>query len=126
MGLSEDVTSKLASTVWGSFEAQMEDERVKNAGMDLSDPYLRRVLTLARQIMGMPRHLSQHEGGFILTERPLTEMVPIGNGAMPDRSFIEWDRDDIDALGMLSCIAKVFDLLGAHYDGQEDEEQPQR
>ena len=74
---------------------------------------------------GMPRHLSQHVGGFILTERPLTEMVPIGNGAMPERSFIEWDKDDIDvlgifkvdilALGMLTCIAKVFDLLGAHY-----------
>jgi error-prone DNA polymerase len=125
MGLSEDVTSKLASTVWGSFEKQMGDERVKDAGMDLSDPYLRRVITLARQMTGMPRHLSQHVGGFILTERPLTEMVPIGNGAMPERSFIEWDKDDIDvlgifkvdilALGMLTCIAKVFDLLGAHY-----------
>ncbi len=125
MGLSEDVTSKLASTVWGSFEKQMGDERVKDAGMDLSNPYLRRVITLARQMTGMPRHLSQHVGGFILTERPLTEMVPIGNGAMPERSFIEWDKDDIDvlgifkvdilALGMLTCIAKVFDLLGAHY-----------
>ncbi|WP_299413274.1 error-prone DNA polymerase [uncultured Sulfitobacter sp.] len=130
MGLSEDVTSKLASTVWGSFEGQMGDERVKDAGMDLSDPYLRRVIAIARQMTGMPRHLSQHVGGFILTERPLTEMVPIGNGAMPERSFIEWDKDDIDALGifkvdilalgMLTCIAKVFDLLGAHYGVQHD------
>jgi error-prone DNA polymerase len=130
MGLSEDVTSKLASTVWGSFEAQMGDDRVKDAGMDLSDPYLRRVIAIARQMTGMPRHLSQHVGGFILTERPLTEMVPIGNGAMPERSFIEWDKDDIDALGifkvdilalgMLTCIAKVFDLLGAHYGVQHD------
>ncbi|MEH6520289.1 error-prone DNA polymerase [Sulfitobacter sp.] len=130
MGLSEDVTSKLASTVWGSFEKQMGDERVKDAGMDLSDPYLRRVITLARQMTGMPRHLSQHVGGFILTERPLTEMVPIGNGAMPERSFIEWDKDDIDvlgifkvdilALGMLTCIAKVFDMLGAHYGVHHD------
>ncbi|MEH6646402.1 error-prone DNA polymerase [Sulfitobacter sp.] len=130
MGLSEDVTSKLASTVWGSFEAQMGDERVRDAGMDLSDPYLRRVIALARQMTGMPRHLSQHVGGFILTERPLTEMVPIGNGAMPERSFIEWDKDDIDALGifkvdilalgMLTCIAKVFDLMEAHYEVQHD------
>ncbi|MEP5728916.1 MAG: error-prone DNA polymerase [Sulfitobacter sp.] len=124
MGLSEDVTSKLAGTVWGSFEGQMGDNRVKEAGMDLSDPYLRRVILLAREMTGMPRHLSQHVGGFILTERPLTQMVPIGNGAMPERSFIEWDKDDIDALGifkvdilalgMLTCIAKCFDLLRAH------------
>ncbi len=130
MGLSEDVTSKLASTVWGSFEGQMGDARVKDAGMDLSDPYLRRVIAIARQMTGMPRHLSQHVGGFILTERPLTEMVPIGNGAMPERSFIEWDKDDIDALGifkvdilalgMLTCIAKVFDLMGAHYGVRHD------
>lgn len=125
MGLSEDVTSKLAGTIWGSFEGQMDDERAKEAGLDLSDPYLRIVLKLAKQMIGMPRHLSQHVGGFILTERPLTEMVPIGNGAMPERSFIEWDKDDIDALqifkvdilalGMLTCIAKCFDLMDAHY-----------
>ncbi|NEK21843.1 DNA polymerase III subunit alpha [Sulfitobacter sp. JBTF-M27] len=130
MGLSEDVTSKLAGTVWGSFEANVGDKRVQEAGMDLNDPYLRKVLHLAREMTGMPRHLSQHVGGFILTERPLTEMVPIGNGAMPERSFIEWDKDDIDALGifkvdilalgMLTCIAKGFDLLRAHY--QEDYE----
>ncbi|MFK7835221.1 MAG: error-prone DNA polymerase [Sulfitobacter sp.] len=124
MGLSEDVTSKLAGTVWGSFEGQIGDKRVREAGMDLSDPYLRKVILLAREMTGMPRHLSQHVGGFILTERPLTEMVPIGNGAMPERSFIEWDKDDIDALGifkvdvlalgMLTCIAKCFDLLRAH------------
>jgi error-prone DNA polymerase len=130
MGLSEDVTSKLASTVWGSFEASVGDDRVKEAGMDLSDPYLRRVLMLAREMTGMPRHLSQHVGGFILTERPLTEMVPIGNGAMPERSFIEWDKDDIDALGifkvdilalgMLTCIAKCFDLMRAHYNDDKE------
>jgi len=125
MGLSEDVTSKLAGTVWGSFEGEVGEKRVEEAGLDLSDPYLRRVLTLARMMTGMPRHLSQHVGGFILTERPLTEMVPIGNGAMAERSFIEWDKDDIDALGifkvdilalgMLTCIAKCFDLLRGHY-----------
>ena len=130
MGLSEDVTSKLASTIWGSFEGQMEEDRVHEAGLDLSDPHLRIVLKLARQMIGMPRHLSQHVGGFILTERPLTEIVPIGNGAMPDRSFIEWDKDDIDvlgifkvdilALGMLTCIAKCFSLLEGHYGRKLD------
>jgi error-prone DNA polymerase len=128
MGLSEDVTSKLAGTVWGSFEGQLDDERAKEAGLDLSAPYLRIVLKLAQQMVGMPRHLSQHVGGFILTERPLTEIVPIGNGAMPERSFIEWDKDDIEALGifkvdilalgMLTCIAKCFDLIDAHHNQQ--------
>lgn len=126
MGLSEDVTSKLAGTIWGSFEGKVADERAKEAGLDLSDPYLRMVLKLTKDMIGMPRHLGQHVGGFILTERPLTEIVPIGNGAMAERSFIEWDKDDIDvleifkvdilALGMLTCIAKCFDLLEAHYD----------
>ncbi len=130
MGLSEDITSKLASTVWGSFEGDVDDQRAKEAGLDLTDPYLRMVLKLARQMIGMPRHLSQHVGGFILTERPLTEMVPIGNGAMPERSFIEWDKDDIEALrifkvdilalGMLTCIAKGFDLIEAHHGSRYD------
>ena len=125
MGLSEAVTSRLAGTVWGSFEGEVGDDRVREAGLDLSDPYLRRVLAVARQMIGMPRHLSQHVGGFILTETPLTEIVPIGHGAMPDRSFIEWDKDDIDALGifkvdilalgMLTCIAKCFALIEAHH-----------
>ncbi|AUJ63740.1 error-prone DNA polymerase [Aestuarium zhoushanense] len=125
MGLSEDVTSAIAKTVWGSWGTDVEEKRVTEAGLDLSDPLLRRTLTVARQMIGMPRHLSQHVGGFILTERPLTETVPIGNGAMADRSFIEWDKDDIDALGilkvdilalgMLTCIRKCFDLISAHY-----------
>ena len=125
MGLSEDVTSALARTVWGSHGRALEERNVGEAGMDLSDPHLRRVLALTEQMIGMPRHLSQHVGGFILTAGPLTETVPIGNGAMPDRSFIEWDKDDIDALGilkvdvlalgMLTCIRKCLDLLGAHH-----------
>ncbi len=125
MGLSEDVTSALARTVWGSFGREMGEKNVNEAGLDLSDPVLSRTIKLASQMIGMPRHLSQHVGGFILTEGPLTETVPIGNGAMPDRSFIEWDKDDIDelrilkvdvlALGMLTCIRKCFDLIEAHY-----------
>ncbi|MBM1220830.1 error-prone DNA polymerase [Ponticoccus sp. SC2-23] len=128
MGLSEDVTGALAKTIWGSWGKDVAEGHVAEAGLDLSDPVLRRTIILARQLIGMPRHLSQHVGGFILTERPLTETVPIGNGAMPDRSFIEWDKDDIDALGilkvdilalgMLTCIRKAFDMISAHY-GEE-------
>ncbi|MBH9536399.1 error-prone DNA polymerase [Novosphingopyxis sp. YJ-S2-01] len=126
MGLSEDVTAALAGTIWGSWGSEVEEKRVGEAGLDLGDPQLRRVLKLADQLIGMPRHLSQHVGGFILTEGPLSETVPIGNGAMPERSFIEWDKDDIDALGilkvdvlalgMLSCIRKAFDLIDAHHE----------
>jgi len=125
MGLSEDVCGALASTIWGHMEAEMEEARAADAGLDLSDPHLKRTVRLAEQLIGMPRHLSQHVGGFILTERPLTETVPIGNGAMDDRTFIEWDKDDIDelgilkidilALGMLTCIRKCFDLVEQHH-----------
>ncbi len=125
MGLSEDSTSALARTVWGSYGREIGEAHVAETGMDLGDPHLRRVLNLAGQMIGMPRHLSQHVGGFILTESALTETVPIGNGAMPDRTFIEWDKDDIDtlgilkvdvlALGMLTCIRKCLDLLENHH-----------
>jgi error-prone DNA polymerase len=128
MGLSEDVCAALASTIWGSMDPELEDARADDAGLDLSDPHLKRTMKLAEQLVGMPRHLSQHVGGFILTERPLTETVPIGNGAMDDRTFIEWDKDDIDdlgilkidvlALGMLTCIRKCFDLVRQHH-GEE-------
>ncbi|WP_432200572.1 error-prone DNA polymerase [Erythrobacter sp. W53] len=125
MGLSEDVTSALAKTVWGSMGSEISDRHAAETGMDLSDPHLRRVLALTEQMIGMPRHLSQHVGGFILTEGALTQTVPIGNGAMADRSFVEWDKDDIEALGilkvdvlalgMLTCIKKCLDLLEAHH-----------
>ncbi len=126
MGLSEDVTSALARTVWGGWGKEIGANHVAETGMDISDPHLRRVLKLTEQMIGMPRHLSQHVGGFILTDGPLTQTVPIGNGAMPDRSFIEWDKDDIEtlgilkvdvlALGMLTCIKKCLDLLEDHHD----------
>ncbi len=125
MGLSEDITSALAKTIWGSFGREVGVREAEEAGLDLNDPLLARTIKLADQMIGMPRHLSQHVGGFILTETPLTRTVPIGNGAMADRSFIEWDKDDIDelrilkvdvlALGMLTCIRKSFDLIRAHY-----------
>ena len=125
MGLSDDVTAAIAATHWGGMEADIAEERVGEAGLDFADPHLRRVVALASQLIGMPRHLSQHVGGFILTERPLIETVPVGNGAMADRTFIEWDKDDIEelgilkidvlALGMLTCIRKAFDLIAAHH-----------
>ncbi|MEM7664649.1 MAG: error-prone DNA polymerase [Pseudomonadota bacterium] len=126
MGLSEDVTSALARTIWGGHGREIGETNVAETGLDITDPHLKRVLKLTEQMIGMPRHLSQHVGGFILTEGALTETVPIGNGAMPDRSFVEWDKDDIEALGilkvdvlalgMLTCIKKCLDLLEAHHD----------
>ena len=125
MGLSEDVCAAIASNYWGSMEAEVAEDRARDAGLDMNDPHLKRTMKLAEQLIGMPRHLSQHVGGFILTERPLTETVPIGNGAMEDRTFIEWDKDDIEelgilkidvlALGMLTCIRKCFDLIEEHH-----------
>ncbi|WP_296425887.1 error-prone DNA polymerase [Yoonia sp.] len=125
MGLSEDVTTALAKTIWGSWGREVGAKEAAEAGIDLKDPLMARTIKLADQMIGMPRHLGQHVGGFILTETPLTQTVPIGNGAMADRSFIEWDKDDIDALGilkvdilalgMLTCIRKAFDLIAAHH-----------
>ena len=126
MGLTEDVTAALAKTVWGGWGKEISERHAQETGMDVTDPHLKRVLKLTEQMIGMPRHLSQHVGGFILTEGALTATVPIGNGAMPDRSFIEWDKDDIEALGilkvdvlalgMLTCIRKCLDLLENHHE----------
>jgi error-prone DNA polymerase len=130
LGLSEDVTGALARTVWGHWGTEVAERNVEEAGLDLSDPVLRRAVRLATELVGMPRHLGQHVGGFILTQGPLLETVPIGNGAMPDRSFIEWDKDDIDALGilkvdilalgMLTCIRKALDLVAVHHGLRHD------
>jgi len=130
MGLSEDITSALAKTIWGSGGREIGAKEATEAGLDLNDPLMARTIKLAEQLIGMPRHLSQHVGGFILTETPLTETVPIGNGAMKDRSFIEWDKNDIEelrilkidvlALGMLTCIRKAFDMIDAHYGKRYD------
>ena len=123
MGLSEQVTAALAKTVWGSWGSSIAVHNMREAGLDPEDPHLRRTVTLASRLIGLPRHLSQHVGGFVLTDGPLVEMVPVRWGAMPDRSYIEWDKDDIDrlgifkidvlALGMLSAIRRAFDLIEA-------------
>lgn len=124
LGLTEDVTARMAGTVWGSFGREVQDKHIKEAGLDPTNPIIHRVLKLAHQIMGFPRHLSQHVGGFVLTRDRLDTLVPVGNAAMKDRTFIEWDKDDIDALGlmkvdvlalgMLTCIRKGLDLLKDH------------
>jgi error-prone DNA polymerase len=125
LGLTEDVTSRLADTIWGSFGRAIEDAHVDQTGVDRTDPRLALALDLTRQLLTFPRHLSQHVGGFVLTNGSLIETVPIGNGAMADRTFIEWDKDDIDelkimkvdvlALGMLTALRKGFDLIASAY-----------
>jgi error-prone DNA polymerase len=130
LGLTEDVTAALANTVWGSYGAKVEDEHVDATGLQRQDPRLKLALELTEALINFPRHLSQHVGGFVLTQGPLVETVPIGNGAMEDRTFIEWDKDDIDelkimkvdvlALGMLTAIRRGFALIKQHYGDDLD------
>ncbi|MCC7390600.1 MAG: PHP domain-containing protein [Phycisphaerales bacterium] len=120
MGLSLDCVDALAKNISGWGET-MSDERVREMGFDPSDKTIRQVIDLTRELRGFPRHLSQHVGGFVITQRPLDELVPIENAAMEDRTVIEWDKDDIDAmgmlkvdclgLGMLTCIGKAIRLV---------------
>ncbi len=121
LGLTEDVTQRLSATVWGSHSSKMAPQRFAESGFDPDNPEIARLNHFVQQILRFPRHLSQHVGGFVLTEDWLDETVPILNAAMADRTFIEWDKDDIDALGlmkvdvlalgMLSCIRKAFGMI---------------
>ncbi|MGH7156111.1 MAG: error-prone DNA polymerase, partial [Acetobacteraceae bacterium] len=121
MGLTEDVTGALAAQVWAWSDEGVEEDHVAELNLDLNDRRLRLTLDLARKLMGFPRHLSQHPGGFVLTQDRLDELVPIEPAAMENRQVIEWDKDDIDALrfmkvdvlglGMLGCMRRAFDLL---------------
>ncbi|CUH49740.1 error-prone DNA polymerase [Ruegeria atlantica] len=126
MGLTEDTISALSSQLWGFFSAAgLEAERMREIGLDPEDRRLKQTLMLVYEIDGFPRHLSQHVGGFIITEGRLDELVPIENATMEDRTVICWDKDDIDtlgilkvdvlSLGMLTCIRKAFDLIGQHH-----------
>ncbi len=125
LGLSEDVTASLAGTVWGWSDDPVSEAQVREAGLDPADPTLRLALGLAHELLGFPRHLSQHVGGFVITRGPLDELVPIENAAMADRTVIEWDKDDLNVLdilkvdvlglGMLSCIHRAFDLIERHH-----------
>ncbi|MCX8256257.1 MAG: error-prone DNA polymerase, partial [Beijerinckiaceae bacterium] len=129
-GLSEDAISALSGTIWGWGEGVTVDpDGTRRAGMDPEEPGLKQVLDLARQLEGFPRHLSQHTGGFVITRSRLDEVVPIANATMDERTTIEWDKDDLDALGilkidvlalgMLSCLRGCFDLLANHYGRSE-------
>ena len=126
MGLSEDVLSALSSQIWGSWsKTGPEVGRMREIGLDPTSPRLAQTIRLIEEIIGFPRHLSQHVGGFVITEGRLDELVPIENASMEDRTVICWDKDDIDALGilkvdvlalgMLSCIRKAFGLLKLHH-----------
>ncbi|MGY4407254.1 error-prone DNA polymerase [Bradyrhizobium sp. USDA 3315] len=124
LGLTEDVTAALADTVWGSWGKGLNDMQVRQAGLDPKNAMINLAVELATELIEFPRHLSQHVGGYVLTQDRLDTYVPIGNAAMDDRTFIEWDKDDVDALsmmkvdvlalGMLTCIRKCFDLIADH------------
>jgi len=124
MGLSLDTVARLADTVWGWADDEVERRHVRELGLDPEASRLKLTLALARQLLGFPRHLSQHVGGFVITKSALSDVVPIANAAMAERTFVEWDKDDLDALGilkidvlalgMLTCIRKCFELVNRH------------
>ncbi|HEX2943343.1 MAG TPA: error-prone DNA polymerase, partial [Rhodopila sp.] len=124
LGLSEDITGALASQVWSWSEEGVAEEHAAALNFNLQDRRLQLTLELARELIGFPRHMSQHPGGFVLTQERLDDLVPIEPASMIDRQVIEWDKDDIDALrfmkvdvlglGMLGCMRRAFDLLAEH------------
>ena len=124
LGLPEDMTGALASQVWGWSNEGVPDSHVEALNLDASEPRLALALDLAKQLIGTPRHLSQHPGGFVLTRAPLHDLVPIEPAAMADRTVIEWEKADIEelkfmkvdilGLGMLGCMRRAFDLLAEH------------
>ncbi len=124
LGLSLDQVDRLAATV----DRDVPDPgRLREAGVDPGSRTGQLLVELATEVQGFPRHLSQHVGGFVISRGPLTELVPVENASMPDRTFIEWDKDDLDALGllkvdclalgMLTCVQKTLDLVGAEHSG---------
>jgi error-prone DNA polymerase len=124
-GLSDDTLGLWAGTLWGWSSSGVEEKEARRAGLDTSDPRLARTMALAQELIGSPRHLSQHVGGFVMTRSRLDEVVPIENAAMEDRTVIEWEKTDLEALGllkvdvlalgMLSCLRWGFGMLQSHY-----------
>ncbi|MFA5582244.1 MAG: error-prone DNA polymerase [Paracoccaceae bacterium] len=124
MGLSQDVVARLSGQIWGWSSQAPGEDRLRDAGLNPDDTRVQLAVKLIAEIIGFPRHLSQHVGGFVITHGRLDELCPIENAAMADRTVIEWDKDDIDALGllkvdilglgMLSAIRKAFGLLADH------------
>ncbi|MEM9471121.1 MAG: error-prone DNA polymerase [Pseudomonadota bacterium] len=128
-GLSDDAITAISSTKWGSYSREIDLEDARRAGLDTDDKHLKQMLDLASQIIGFPRHLSQHVGGFVISRDRLSSLIPIENAAMQDRTIVEWDKDDLEslnmlkidvlALGMLTCIRKAFSFLHSHYGRSE-------
>ena len=125
MGMSVDAINKLSKSIWEFTGDWMEGRRISAEGFDANDPHLRKILELTQQYIGFPRQLGQHTGGFVITQGRLSDLCPILNARMEDRTCIEWNKDDIEALGflkvdvlalgMLTCIRKAFDLAKQHY-----------
>jgi error-prone DNA polymerase len=130
MGLSPDAVDALSKSVWGYGRDGLRLDYVREAGLDPADPTILMTMRLAEELIDTPRHLSQHVGGFVIAKSPLHDLVPIENAAMKDRTVVEWDKDDIEALGMLkidvlalgmlTCIRKSFDLLRQAYGIEVD------
>ncbi|TPN69141.1 DNA polymerase III subunit alpha [Mesorhizobium sp. B1-1-1] len=130
MGLSEDVRASLSGSIWGWSTSELGEKEARAGGLDRADPISRHVMERANEIMGFPRHLSQHVGGFVITRDRLDEIVPIVKTAMEERKMVEWDKDDLDAvkilkvdvlaLGMLTCLKRAFTLLTDHYPQARD------
>ncbi|MBZ9675263.1 error-prone DNA polymerase [Mesorhizobium sp. ES1-1] len=130
MGLSEDVRSSLSGSIWGWSTSELGEKEARAGGLDQADPVAMHVMERANEIMGFPRHLSQHVGGFVITRDRLDEIVPIVKTAMDERKMVEWDKDDLDsvkilkvdilALGMLTCLQRAFTLLTEHYPKARD------
>ncbi|TGQ35044.1 MULTISPECIES: error-prone DNA polymerase [unclassified Mesorhizobium] len=134
MGLSDDVRGALSSSIWGWSTSELGEKEASAGGLDRTDPLSRQVIERANEIMGFPRHLSQHVGGFVITRDRLDEIVPIVKTAMDERKMVEWDKDDLDAvkilkvdilaLGMLTCLKRAFVLLQDHYDVRDEYGRP--
>ncbi len=134
MGLSDDISGALSGSIWGWWSSSLGEQQAKAGGLDKADPRSRHVMDRANDILGFPRHLSQHVGGFVITKDRLDEIVPIVKTAMDERKMVEWDKDDLDAvnllkvdilaLGMLSCLRRCFDLLRVHYDARNSHGEP--
>ncbi|HEU4554023.1 MAG TPA: error-prone DNA polymerase [Chitinophaga sp.] len=126
MGLSVDTINRISGAIWEHSEEWFDEQRLTAHGLNPHDPLLRKVLQLTGQFMGFPRQLGQHTGGFVITQDKLSDLCPILNARMEDRTCIEWNKDDIDALGfmkidvlalgMLTCIRKAFDLAAQHHN----------
>jgi error-prone DNA polymerase len=126
MGLSEDTIKRIGATIWDFYEEGFDEKRLQDQGLNPHDPLINKVLQLTCQLMGFPRQLGQHTGGFVITEGQLSDLCPIMNARMENRTQVEWNKDDLEdlkilkvdvlGLGMLTMIRKAFDLIVKHYN----------